>query len=70
MSITDFCPRFRQYDRNFRPAMLVRIVRRLAGRPRLRMMLSPMENYGERERRVISRLASHPLYRNATWICA
>jgi GH15 family glucan-1,4-alpha-glucosidase len=48
--ITDFCPRFRQYDRNFRPAMLVRIVRRLAGRPRLRMMLAPAENYGERLR--------------------
>jgi GH15 family glucan-1,4-alpha-glucosidase len=50
MAITDFCPRFRQYDRNFRPAMLVRIVRRLAGRPRLRMILAPAENYGERAR--------------------
>jgi hypothetical protein len=35
--ITDFCPRFRQYDRNFRPAVLVRMVRRLAGRPRSRL---------------------------------
>ena len=50
LAITDFCPRFRQYDRNFRPAMLVRIVRRLAGRPRLRMILAPGENYGERLR--------------------
>jgi GH15 family glucan-1,4-alpha-glucosidase len=50
LAITDFCPRFRQYDRNFRPAMLVRIVRRLAGRPRLRMILEPAENYGERLR--------------------
>jgi GH15 family glucan-1,4-alpha-glucosidase len=50
MVITDFCPRFRQYDRNFRPAMLVRLVRRLAGRPRLRMILAPAENYGERAR--------------------
>jgi GH15 family glucan-1,4-alpha-glucosidase len=49
--ITDFCPRFRQYDRNYHPAMVVRIVRRLAGRPRLRMLLQPAENYGERERR-------------------
>jgi GH15 family glucan-1,4-alpha-glucosidase len=24
--ITDFCPRFRQYERNYRPAMLVRII--------------------------------------------
>jgi GH15 family glucan-1,4-alpha-glucosidase len=50
LAITDFCPRFRQYDRNFRPAMLVRIVRRLAGRPRLRMILAPAESYGERLR--------------------
>jgi GH15 family glucan-1,4-alpha-glucosidase len=50
VAITDFCPRFRQYDRTFRPSMLVRIVRRLAGRPRLRMILAPAENYGERAR--------------------
>ena len=50
VAITDFSPRFRQYDRTFRPAMLVRIVRRLAGRPRLRMILAPAENYGERAR--------------------
>jgi GH15 family glucan-1,4-alpha-glucosidase len=30
--------------------MLVRMVRRLAGRPRLRMLLTPAENYGERAR--------------------
>ena len=54
VSITDFCPRFRQYGRNYRPAMLVRSVRPLAGRPRLRMTLSPMENYGERERHAIA----------------
>jgi GH15 family glucan-1,4-alpha-glucosidase len=54
LAITDFCPRFRQYDRNFRPAMLVRMVRRLAGRPRLRMILAPAENYGERARRGIA----------------
>ena len=54
LSITDFCPRFRQYGRSFRPAALVRMLRPLAGRPRMRMVLSPMENYGERERRTIS----------------
>src|SRR5580704_13618300 len=26
VSITDFCPRYRRFDRNFRPAMLVRMV--------------------------------------------
>jgi GH15 family glucan-1,4-alpha-glucosidase len=50
VTITDFCPRFRQYDRNYRPAMLVRIVRRITGRPRLRMSLLPAERYGERAR--------------------
>jgi GH15 family glucan-1,4-alpha-glucosidase len=54
LAITDFCPRFRQYGRSFRPASLVRILRPLAGRPRVRMILSMMENYGERERRVVS----------------
>ena len=48
--VTDFAPRFRQYERNYRPAMLVRIVRRLSGRPRLRMKLLPAERYGERAR--------------------
>lgn len=54
LSITDFCPRFAQNGRSYRPAMLVRILRRVAGRPRLRMVLSPAENYGECARRAVS----------------
>jgi GH15 family glucan-1,4-alpha-glucosidase len=54
VSITDFCPRFRQFGRSYHPAMLVRIIRPLAGRPRIRMLLTPMENYGERPRRAIA----------------
>jgi GH15 family glucan-1,4-alpha-glucosidase len=54
VSITDFCPRFRQFERNFRPATLVRIVRRIAGRPRLRIVLRPMQNYGEATCRAIA----------------
>ncbi len=54
VSITDFCPRLRQYERNYRPAMLVRIVRRLAGRPRLRMVLAPCDDYGARIRASIA----------------
>lgn len=57
VSITDFCPRFIQYERNYRPAMLVRIVRRLAGRPRLRMIVAPSDNYGARAR--VSTAGSH-----------
>jgi len=44
--ILDFCPRFRQYERNFRPTMIVRIVERLAGRPRVRVCLRPRVHYG------------------------
>lgn len=54
VAITDFCPRLRQYDRNFRPAMLVRLVRRLSGRPCLRMQLAPAEDYGARLRPAIA----------------
>jgi GH15 family glucan-1,4-alpha-glucosidase len=44
--ILDFCPRFRQFERNFRPTMIVRIVERLAGRPRVRVCLRPRLHYG------------------------
>lgn len=54
LSVTDFCPRFRQFGRNFRPASLVRILRPLSGRPRVRMVLSLMQNYGEQQRRAVS----------------
>jgi hypothetical protein len=53
LKIIDFCPRFPQHGRSYRPAMLVRILQRVAGRPRLRMALCPAENYGERARRVV-----------------
>lgn len=45
--ILDFCPRFRQFDRMFRPTMLVRIVEVAAGRPRIRVRLRPKLRYGE-----------------------
>jgi GH15 family glucan-1,4-alpha-glucosidase len=54
VTITDFCPRLRQYERNYRPAMLVRLVRRVAGRPRLRMVLAPSDDYGARLRASIA----------------
>ena len=45
--IVDFCPRFRQFDRNFRPMMLVRTIEVAAGRPRVRVRLRPRQRYGE-----------------------
>jgi len=46
--ILDFCPRFRQFGRNFRPVMLIRIVEPLAGQAVIRARLRPLHNYGER----------------------
>lgn len=47
--ITDFVPRFNQYERMYCPMMLVRQVRRISGTPRVRIRLRPMRDYG-RER--------------------
>ncbi len=49
--ITDFAPRFRQYDRHFRPLMLVRKIERLAGMPRLRVVCNPVSKYGSKQLR-------------------
>jgi len=46
--ILDFCPRYRQFGRNFRPVMLIRIVEPLAGQAVIRARLRPLYNYGER----------------------
>jgi GH15 family glucan-1,4-alpha-glucosidase len=48
VEILDFCPRFRQRGRQYRPLAFVRQVRPLDGSPRIRMRLRPMRNYGER----------------------
>lgn len=44
--ITDFAPRFRQYERYFKPLMLVRKVEPLSGRPRVRIICEPVGAYG------------------------
>ncbi|CAK0765618.1 hypothetical protein CCP4SC76_4380003 [Gammaproteobacteria bacterium] len=46
VEIQDFAPRFHQYERTFRPAMLIRRVRRLSGSPRIRIKLRPLYDYG------------------------
>jgi GH15 family glucan-1,4-alpha-glucosidase len=46
--VLDFAPRFSLYDRYFRPPMLVRLVRRIAGRPRVRVSCDPRFDYGRR----------------------
>jgi len=44
--ITDFAPRFRQYDRIFRPPMLVRRLEPVGGTPLLTVRLRPLFDYG------------------------
>ena len=44
--LIDFAPRFQQYDRFFKPSMLIRILRPLAGDPRARVRCRPTYDYG------------------------
>jgi GH15 family glucan-1,4-alpha-glucosidase len=45
----DFAPRWRQHGRFYRPVMLVRTVRPIAGSPRVRIRLRPLADWGARE---------------------
>jgi GH15 family glucan-1,4-alpha-glucosidase len=45
--VTDFAPRFMQYDRYYRPNMLIRKIEPLRGMPQLRAICEPVGNYGE-----------------------
>lgn len=47
--ITDFAPRFYQYERNYRPLMLIRKVEPLQGQPRIRAICHPVKDYGEQQ---------------------
>ena len=46
LEIVDFAPRFHQHGRMFAPVSIVRIVHRLAGRPRIRVRFAPRCEYG------------------------
>ncbi|MBC6609932.1 glycoside hydrolase family 15 protein [Hymenobacter sp. BT507] len=45
--VTDFAPRFAQYDRNYKPLMFVRKVEPLQGTPRVHVRCQPVGQYGE-----------------------
>ncbi len=57
IDVTDFAPRFYLHGRMFAPAMLVRVIRRVAGRPRIGLRLRPAINYGQA--RAASRCGAH-----------
>ncbi|MEZ4292479.1 MAG: glycoside hydrolase family 15 protein [Myxococcota bacterium] len=46
IEITDFAPRFANFGRTYRPTMIMRRVRPIAGEPRIRILLRPLGNYG------------------------
>jgi GH15 family glucan-1,4-alpha-glucosidase len=47
--VTDFAPRFLQYERYYKPLMLIRKVEPLSGAPRVRVACRPVGQYGEQE---------------------
>lgn len=44
--IVDFCPRYRQFGRNFRPATIIRMIEPIAGSPVVRIQLRPATDHG------------------------
>lgn len=46
LEVLDFCPRYRDKGRIYRPVAFVRVVRPLSGSPRIRMALRPSAEYG------------------------
>ncbi|HET6524914.1 glycoside hydrolase family 15 protein [Sphingopyxis sp.] len=61
VDIIDFCPRAERSGRMYRPVAYTRIVRPVAGSPRIRMNLSPMRDHGA-ERAPTTRGTNHIRY--------
>ncbi len=57
IEVTDFAPRFYMHGRMFAPAMLVRLIRRISGRPRIALRVRPALGYGQT--RAESRCGAH-----------
>jgi GH15 family glucan-1,4-alpha-glucosidase len=49
VEIVDFCPRYRQFDRIYRPTAFIRMIRPLEGAPRVSVRLRPTVSWGERK---------------------
>lgn len=47
IEVIDFCPRSQRLDRVYRPVAFVRIVRPVAGSPRIRLRLTPTRDWGK-----------------------
>ncbi|WP_296722469.1 glycoside hydrolase family 15 protein [Erythrobacter sp.] len=46
VEVLDFCPRYEHKGRMYRPVAISRIVRPVAGHPRMRVVLRPLRDYG------------------------
>jgi GH15 family glucan-1,4-alpha-glucosidase len=64
IEVTDFAPRFYLHGRMFSPSMLVRIIRRTAGRPRIALRVRPAVEYGSKRAEAHTG-AHHISYRGA-----
>ncbi|ADU35270.1 GH15 family glucan-1,4-alpha-glucosidase [Variovorax boronicumulans] len=62
IEITDFAPRFYSRSRYFRPLMMVRRVRPIAGAPRIRVSLDPRFQWGASEPIEVTRGSNHIRY--------
>lgn len=51
--ITDFAPRFRQFDHYYKPLMLIRKIEPLDGVPRIKVKCNPVCNYGREKQDVL-----------------
>ena len=65
IEVTDFMPRFAQFQRIFRPPMLVRRVTAVRGRPRVRVRMRPRFGYGQVAPQVTLG-SNHARYQSAT----
>jgi len=61
VEVCDFAPRFRQHERMFRPAQLVRRLRPLSGRPLIRIRMAPRGQWGA-ELPTLTRGSNHVRY--------
>lgn len=62
IEITDFAPRFHSRSRYFRPLMMVRRVRPIAGAPRIRVSLDPRFQWGASAPVEVTRGSNHIRY--------
>ena len=53
IEIIDFAPCFPMHDRLFTPSSIIRIIRRVAGRPRITIRIRPGVNYGSEAPQVL-----------------